>query len=106
MESPTRLLASDTPAVAGRTAAEPNAASRVCSRLHLSKKRPLGDTRYQCDDGKQGTLREDALGNIKETGTGTTWRRTRSAILRGAMALPIGNVLGTIAAAMPKPVNG
>ena len=30
----------------------------------------LGNTRYQCDDGKEGTLREDALGNIKDSGTG------------------------------------
>ena len=39
------------------------------------RKDALGHTRYQCDDGKQGTLREDALGNIKDSGTGTTWRK-------------------------------
>ena len=38
------------------------------------RKDALGHTRYQCDDGKQGTLREDALGNIKDSGTGITWR--------------------------------
>ncbi len=29
-------------------------------------------THYRCDDGKQGVLREDALGNIKDSGTGIT----------------------------------
>ena len=29
------------------------------------RKDALGHTRYQCDDGKQGTLREDALGQLR-----------------------------------------
>ena len=44
----------------------------------------LGHTRYQCNDGKQGTLREDALGNIKDSGTGITWRTD-----------PLGNLKGS-----------
>ena len=71
------------------------------------RKDALGHTRYQCDDGKQGTLREDALGNIKDSGTGTTWRKDALGNLKGAMALPIGKTRWAIfAAAMPKPVNG
>ena len=44
----------------------------------------LGNTRYQCDDGKQGTLREDALGNIKDSGTGITWRTDVLGNLKGS----------------------
>ncbi len=44
----------------------------------------LGNTIYQCDDGKQGTLREDALGNIKDSDTGITWRTD-----------PLGNLKGS-----------
>ncbi len=44
----------------------------------------LGQTRYRCDDGKQGTLREDALGNIKDTGTGITWRKDALGNLKGS----------------------
>ena len=44
----------------------------------------LGHTRYRCDDGKQGTLREDALGNIKDTGTGITWRKDALGNLKGS----------------------
>ena len=44
----------------------------------------LGNTIYQCDDGKQGTLREDVLGNIKDSGTGITWRTD-----------PLGNLKGS-----------
>ena len=44
----------------------------------------LGNTIYQCDDGKQGTLREDALGNINDSGTGITWRTD-----------PLGNLKGS-----------
>ena len=43
----------------------------------------LGHTRYRCDDGKQSTLREDALGNIKDTGTGITWRKDALGNLKG-----------------------
>ena len=44
----------------------------------------LGHTHYRCDDGKQGTLREDALGNIKDTGTGITWRKDALGNLKGS----------------------
>ncbi|MBL0442886.1 hypothetical protein JEO77_15855 [Aeromonas veronii] len=50
------------------------------------RKDALGHTRYQCDDGKQGTLREDALGNIKDSGTGTTWRKDALGNIRGSNA--------------------
>ncbi|ENY70630.1 YsrA [Aeromonas diversa CDC 2478-85] len=44
----------------------------------------LGYTRYQCDDGKQGTLREDAIGNVKGSGTGATWRTDALGNLKGS----------------------
>ncbi|WP_429138593.1 hypothetical protein [Aeromonas allosaccharophila] len=44
----------------------------------------LGHTRYRCDDGKQGTLREGALGNIKDSGTGITWRKDALGNLKGS----------------------
>ncbi len=47
------------------------------------RKDALGHTRYQCDDGKQGTLREDALGNLKGS-DGTTYRQDA-----------LGNILGS-----------
>ncbi|WP_234888597.1 hypothetical protein [Aeromonas caviae] len=43
----------------------------------------LGHTRYRCDDGKQGTLREDALGNLKGS-DGTTYREDALGNLRGS----------------------
>ncbi|MGU5600427.1 hypothetical protein ACV1DY_21560 [Aeromonas caviae] len=48
------------------------------------RKDALGLTRYQCDDGKQGTLREDALGNITDSGTGITWRTDSLGNLKGS----------------------
>ena len=48
----------------------------------------LGHTRYRCDDGKQGTLREDALGNIKDTGTGITWRKDALGAYSGEVEQP------------------
>lgn len=47
------------------------------------RKNALGNTRYQCDDGKQGSLREDALGNIKDSGTSITWRTDSLGNLKG-----------------------
>ncbi|HHQ4598873.1 TPA: Fic family protein [Aeromonas veronii] len=44
----------------------------------------MGHTRYQCNDGKQGTLREDTLGNIKDSGTGITWRTDSLGNLKGS----------------------
>lgn len=67
----------------------------------------LGNTIYQCDDGKQGTLREDALGNIKDSGTGITGAPIRWATSRAAMAPPTAKTHWAMcAAAMPKPANG
>ncbi|WP_270808885.1 hypothetical protein [Aeromonas sp. QDB50] len=37
----------------------------------------LGQTRYQCDNGKRGTLREDALGNVRGSNPKTGARITR-----------------------------
>ncbi len=64
------------------------------------RKDALGHTRYQCDDGKQGTLREDALGNIKDSGTGTTWRKDALGNLKGSDGTTyrqdtLGNILGS-----------
>ncbi len=39
------------------------------------RKDSLGNTRYQCDDGKSGTLRTDSLGNVRDSQSGTTWRK-------------------------------
>lgn len=44
----------------------------------------LGQTRYQCDNGKRGTLREDALGHIRDSGTGTRWRKDALGNLKGS----------------------
>ncbi|HHO0784358.1 hypothetical protein ACSZOL_21700 [Aeromonas hydrophila] len=60
----------------------------------------LGHTRYQCNDGKQGTLREDALGNIKDSGTGITWRTDSLGHLKGSDGTTyredtLGNVRGS-----------
>ena len=60
----------------------------------------LGNTIYQCDDGKQGTLREDALGNIKDSGTGITWRTDSLGNLKGSDGTTyredtLGNVRGS-----------
>jgi len=44
----------------------------------------LGNTRYQCDNGRRGTLREDSLGNVKDSGTGTTWRTDSLGNLKGS----------------------
>tara|TARA_R110000803_G_C11860313_1_gene307080 strand:+ start:194 stop:715 length:522 start_codon:yes stop_codon:yes gene_type:complete len=34
-----------------------------------------GNTKYNCDSGQNGTLRTDAWGNTKDTGTGLTYRK-------------------------------
>ncbi len=39
------------------------------------RKDSLGNTRYQCDDSKSGTLRKDSLGNVRDSQSGTTWRK-------------------------------
>lgn len=44
----------------------------------------FGHTRYQCGDGKRGTLREDTIGNIKDSCTGTTWRYDALGNLKGS----------------------
>ncbi len=48
----------------------------------------LGNTIYQCDDGKQGTLREDALGHVRgsnaKTGERVTWREDSLGNLRAS----------------------
>lgn len=36
------------------------------------RKDSLGNTRYQCDHGKSGTLRTDSLGNVRDSQSGTT----------------------------------
>ena len=60
----------------------------------------LGHTRYQCNEGKQGTLSEDALGNIKDSGTGITWRTDSLGNLKGSDGTTyredtLGNVRGS-----------
>ncbi|MFQ2616609.1 hypothetical protein [Aeromonas caviae] len=60
----------------------------------------LGNNRYRCADGKSGTLREDALGNIKDSGTGITWRKDALGNLKGSDGTlyredSLGNVRGS-----------
>lgn len=60
----------------------------------------LGQTRYQCDNGKRGTLREDALGHIRDSGTGTRWRKDALGNLKGSDGTTyredaLGNVRGS-----------
>jgi hypothetical protein len=44
----------------------------------------LGNTRYQCDNGQSGTLHQDALGNVRDSGTDTTWRKDALGNLRSS----------------------
>ena len=39
------------------------------------RKDSLGNTRYQCKDGSHGTLRTDSLGTVRDSGSGTSWRK-------------------------------
>ncbi|UUI58949.1 hypothetical protein [Aeromonas salmonicida] len=39
------------------------------------QKNSLGQVRYRCDDGRQGTLRTDSLGRVRDSGTGQQWRQ-------------------------------
>src|SRR5690554_6368444 len=39
------------------------------------RKDALGNMRYQCDSGGQGTLRKDALGNWNDKRTGNRYRK-------------------------------
>ncbi|MGL5215512.1 MAG: hypothetical protein ACRC8R_10300 [Aeromonas hydrophila] len=60
----------------------------------------LSHTRYQCNDGKQGVLREDALGNIRDSGSGITWRTDVLGNLKGSDGTTyredtLGNVRGS-----------
>lgn len=43
----------------------------------------LGHTRYRCDNGKQGTFRENVLGHIKDSGSDITWRNDALGNLKG-----------------------
>ena len=35
----------------------------------------LGQQHYRCDDGRKGTLRQDSLGRVHDSGTKQTWRQ-------------------------------
>ena len=39
------------------------------------QKNSLGQVRYRCDDGRQGTLKTDSLGRVRDSGTGQQWRQ-------------------------------
>ena len=39
------------------------------------RKDSLGHTRYQCQDGRHGSLRTDSLGTVRDSGSGTSWRK-------------------------------
>ncbi len=64
------------------------------------RKDSLGTTRYQCKEGKTGTLRTDSLGNVRDSGTGTTWRKDSLGNVRGSDGTTyrqdsLGNVRGS-----------
>lgn len=48
------------------------------------RKDSLGNTRYQCKVGKTGTLRTDSLGNVRDSGSGSTWRKDSLGNVRGS----------------------
>ena len=46
------------------------------------QKDSLGQTRYRCDDGRKGTLRQDSLGRVHDSGTRQTWRQNSTGTWR------------------------
>jgi len=42
------------------------------------------DIQYRCDDGRRGRLHTNVLGNVKDSGTGITWRQDALGTLRGS----------------------
>jgi len=42
------------------------------------------DVQYRCDDGRRGRLHTHVLGNVKDSGTGITWRQDALGTLRGS----------------------
>ena len=48
------------------------------------RKDSLGHTRYQCQDGRHGSLRTDSLGTVRDSGTGVTWRKDSLGNVRGS----------------------
>lgn len=68
------------------------------------RKDSLGNTRYQCDDGRSGTLRKDSLGNVRDSQSGTTWRKDSSAMSAAAKAPPTAKTVWAMcASADPAP---
>ena len=48
------------------------------------RKDSLGNTRYQCKDGSHGTLRTDSLGTVRDSGSGTSWRKDSLGTVRSS----------------------
>lgn len=48
------------------------------------RKNSLGNNRYHCTDGRSGTLRTDSLGNVRDSGSGTIWRKDSLGNVRGS----------------------
>lgn len=74
--------------------------SMVLAENCTYRKDSLGNTRYQCHDGKTGTLRTDSLGNVRDSGSGTTWRKDSQGNVRGSDGTTyrqdsLGNVQGS-----------
>ena len=44
----------------------------------------LGRQHYRCDDGRKGTLRQDALGRVRDSGTEQTWRQDATGTWRSS----------------------
>lgn len=44
----------------------------------------FGNVKYNCDSGEQGTMRTDAFGNTRDSGTGTTYRTDAFGNTRGS----------------------
>lgn len=44
----------------------------------------LGQQHYRCDDGRNGTLRQDSLGRVRDSGTEQTWRQDATGTWRSS----------------------
>lgn len=44
----------------------------------------VGNARYHCDNGESGILRKDSTGAVRDSRTGTTWRKDSFGNVRGS----------------------
>ena len=62
------------------------------------RKDSLGNTRYQCQDGRHGTLRTDSLGTVKDWAVAPPGVKTRWATSGVVMAPPTGKTASAMCA--------